>query len=377
MDRTLNEIEIDECLFEDLPDISASSDVSDCEDNDDEVRLEQTDYLDTGREISVRNVVPTRNKNDLQLTEASVSFRPGNTCYSDEELVEDLSPIGLGLPIISNEMVDKQHEFVEPVACCSKDTDNNFDNIFNEGILNIENETPGSDDNNKESNETLEANQTLEANETGRPTDNCTEANETIETNNSRCNETSATNNKSGKGNLKKNATSGKGRREAKKTTTKPKVTKPNKTKANQKSKGGKPHKNEDSNAKKKKDAPDYKWKKKDMPTTIPHYDESEGLMEGHFEQCKTPTDVFREFVDQELVSHITYQSNLFATQNGKTLNLKENELLVFIGINFLMGYHQLPSIKHYWNTADDLHVKPVAGAMTRGRFMEILHIFM
>jgi hypothetical protein len=95
--------------------------------------------------------------------------------------------------------------------------------------------------------------------------------------------------------------------------------------------------------------------------------------VDGHFDQCKTPTDVFLEIVDQELVRHITYQSNLFATQNGKTLNLKENELLVFIGINFLMGYHQLPSIKHYWSTSEDLHVKPIAGAMSRGRFMEIL----
>lgn len=77
--------------------------MSDCDDNYDEVRLEQTDYLDTGIEISVRNVVPTLNKKNVQVTDGSVSFRPSNTlsCYSDEELVDDPSPIGLGLPIIS------------------------------------------------------------------------------------------------------------------------------------------------------------------------------------------------------------------------------------------------------------------------------------
>lgn len=77
--------------------------------------------------------------------------------------------------------------------------------------------------------------------------------------------------------------------------------------------------------------------------------------------------------IDKELVSHITFQSNLYATQKGKNLNLKDNELLAFFGINFLMGYHILPSIRHYWSSADDLLVKPVANTMTRNRFVEIL----
>lgn len=37
------------------------------------------------------------------------------------------------------------------------------------------------------------------------------------------------------------------------------------------------------------------------------------------------------------------------------------------------MGYHVLPSLKHYWSTAEDLHVQPVATAMIRTRFIEIL----
>lgn len=37
------------------------------------------------------------------------------------------------------------------------------------------------------------------------------------------------------------------------------------------------------------------------------------------------------------------------------------------------MGYHILPSIKHYWSTADDLHVGVIANAMSRARFTEIL----
>lgn len=48
MDRTLSFKDIDEYLFEDLPDIFVRSDVSDCHDNYDEARLEQINYLDTG-----------------------------------------------------------------------------------------------------------------------------------------------------------------------------------------------------------------------------------------------------------------------------------------------------------------------------------------
>jgi hypothetical protein len=270
MDRSLSFKEIDEYLCEDLPDICASSDVSDCDDNnDDEVRLEQTDYLDTGIEISVRNVVPTLNRKNQ---DASVSLRPSNMCDRDEELVDDPSPVDLGLPIASNEMVN-EHDFIEPVACCSKDTVNNFDEIFNEGILIKENEPPGSDAHNKESNETLE----VTGNETG--SNNRTEAKETfekkktIETIKNKNNETSVANiKKSGKGNsLKKRASEkdrSKNKCEGKKTITKPKV---------KNAKDCKPGKNEGSTAKKKKDTPDYKWKKKQMTTSIPPYDKSEG----------------------------------------------------------------------------------------------------
>lgn len=74
-------------------------------------------------------------------------------------------------------------------------------------------------------------------------------------------------------------------------------------------------------------------------------------------------------------MSRIVYQTNLYATQRGKNLNLKSDKLLVFIGINFLMGYHRVPSVKDYWSAADDLNVRPVVAAMTRSRFMDILYL--
>lgn len=43
--------------------------------------------------------------------------------------------------------------------------------------------------------------------------------------------------------------------------------------------------------------------------------------------------------------------------------------MLVFLGINFLMGYNRLPSYKDYRSTSDDLDVKFVSNTMSRDLF--------
>jgi len=61
------------------------------------------------------------------------------------------------------------------------------------------------------------------------------------------------------------------------------------------------------------------------------------------------------------------------AHKQNLNLNIKPYEVLIFLGINFLMGYHKLPSWKHYWSCAPDLSVPFVAATMTRNRFDLIL----
>lgn len=92
------------------------------------------------------------------------------------------------------------------------------------------------------------------------------------------------------------------------------------------------------------------------------------GVVQDNFAHCGTPTDVFLALLGEDMVEHITYQSNLYATQKNKSLNLKEHELLCTIGINFVMGYHSLPAIEHYWSTASDMNVAAVSSTMPRAR---------
>ena len=98
-------------------------------------------------------------------------------------------------------------------------------------------------------------------------------------------------------------------------------------------------------------------WKKKECTTDVPSYNNSEGPVEDLFPDT-SPTGVFLSLFDG-ILDHIVYQTNLYATQ--KNLNLKPHEVLNFMGINFLMGYHKLPSWKHYWCCAPDLSVPFVA----------------
>ncbi|XP_045103522.1 piggyBac transposable element-derived protein 3-like isoform X4 [Portunus trituberculatus] len=81
----------------------------------------------------------------------------------------------------------------------------------------------------------------------------------------------------------------------------------------------------------------------------------------------------FLEFFDEEIISSVVYQSNLYSVQKGKAIALTEDELHVFFGINIMMSYHKLPSLGNFWATGEDLGVRPIQEAMSRDRFCKIL----
>lgn len=115
------------------------------------------------------------------------------------------------------------------------------------------------------------------------------------------------------------------------------------------------------------------KWNKTpSKETSVPDYSLDQGVVDGFFEGCESPTQVFVKLIE-DMLGDIVFQSNLYATQNNKTLNLKIEELYSFIGINFFMGYHRLPNWRHYWSTSPDLGVSLVSETMSRNRFDAIL----
>ena len=70
----------------------------------------------------------------------------------------------------------------------------------------------------------------------------------------------------------------------------------------------------------------------------------------------------------------LLYQTNLYITQQERRVSpVTRQDVLGFIGINILMGYHILPSYILYWSNDPDIAVPFVSSVMTRDRFSQML----
>lgn len=70
----------------------------------------------------------------------------------------------------------------------------------------------------------------------------------------------------------------------------------------------------------------------------------------------------------------LIFQTTLYVTQQERRVNtVTRQDILGFIGINIIMGYHNLPSYTHYWCEDPDVSVPFISNVMTRNRFSQIL----
>jgi hypothetical protein len=78
--------------------------------------------------------------------------------------------------------------------------------------------------------------------------------------------------------------------------------------------------------------------------------------------------------MDTDVVDDILFQTNLYANQRERNfLPLSREEFYGFVGINLIMGYHELPSLSDYWKADQDLAVPIVSSTLPRNRFAQIL----
>ena len=88
------------------------------------------------------------------------------------------------------------------------------------------------------------------------------------------------------------------------------------------------------------------------------------------------PVDVFNLFFTDDLCSHITEQTNLYAQQVMGTRyatwdQVSMAELRAYFGFNILMGIVTEPAAEDYWRR-DELHFSPIADRISRKRFRDI-----
>jgi hypothetical protein len=68
------------------------------------------------------------------------------------------------------------------------------------------------------------------------------------------------------------------------------------------------------------------------------------------------PVDVFLVLFEDKLIEHIAFQTNLYATQTGKTFKIvTKEEMKVFLAINLLMGIKRPRSYHDCWSSHDEL----------------------
>lgn len=88
-------------------------------------------------------------------------------------------------------------------------------------------------------------------------------------------------------------------------------------------------------------------------------------------DEVKCPLEYFSYYFDDELISIIVEETNLYTSQKtGKSLNVTPDEIRAFIGIMIFMGIIHLPAMTDYW--AESTFIPQVAEVMPRRRFQNI-----
>ena len=130
------------------------------------------------------------------------------------------------------------------------------------------------------------------------------------------------------------------------------------------------------------KEVPKCKWEKKMPVYTQTAADSKDNITNNpHIQRLygKSPTEVFMELFDEDVLEMIRHESIMYArSKNNHDFRIDTEELKVFLAILMFSGYHRLPSEEMYWETARDAGIPLVYEAMSRNRFRLIkrfLHI--
>ncbi|XP_076035777.1 uncharacterized protein LOC143021873 isoform X2 [Oratosquilla oratoria] len=115
---------------------------------------------------------------------------------------------------------------------------------------------------------------------------------------------------------------------------------------------------------KKKKPRPTI-WKKVDIHNPpLPEYEHTLP------DVIETPFQYFSKYFSSQFIDHITYQTNLYATQKdiNTTFKTTSDEVMNFRSILIYMGIVELPAVSDYW--AMETRIPQVADLMSSKRFM-------
>lgn len=117
-------------------------------------------------------------------------------------------------------------------------------------------------------------------------------------------------------------------------------------------------------------------WKRSQLLPPDINFDNVRVVPQRPFHENESPVDFFNKFFNQDVISNLVDQTNLYAQQN-RTKNWQDtvdDEVRAFIGLLIGMGVHALPSFKLFWSTDPLFRVQPIVDIMQRDRFMKLLN---
>lgn len=121
---------------------------------------------------------------------------------------------------------------------------------------------------------------------------------------------------------------------------------------------------------------PSFKWSQRSyVPNTFRNVEYEFGKVQicQDVETALTPFDIFCSTTNfDSLVQNIVSESIKYAHQNGREFTIETEEMRAFLGMNLVMGYHILPSLRDYWSTEPDMGVPFISNVMPRVRFEDI-----
>ena len=90
----------------------------------------------------------------------------------------------------------------------------------------------------------------------------------------------------------------------------------------------------------------EHQWRKRDIDNIYP-----EEIEFTRPDDVLTPYQYFSQFFTPEMISLITYNTNLFSVQeHSKSINTDDNEIQKFLALLLIMGLCDLPAMDDYWN---------------------------
>ncbi|XP_063847733.1 piggyBac transposable element-derived protein 3-like [Scylla paramamosain] len=137
----------------------------------------------------------------------------------------------------------------------------------------------------------------------------------------------------------------------------------------------------EGNNKKRMKKAPAKKvsWKKCKNTKVFPQKNKINQLEEDYPNLCSlSPGEMFLKLFNNDIQKLLVQETLRYAHEkcNNPKFTFDTRDLLDFIGIFILSGYHKLPREDMYWERSDDVAVPVVSRRMSINRFREIKRYF-